>query len=341
MTHAYDFGRLIKRGFYLSPDMVANGNFGSVMPPKRKKKKKKTVVDNNDEPELPKQQSGTLSAKSAAYLFGAWMKQAQNPGQSTTGPITTNPGGTLSLNNPSFSPSVIVSGGTQGPNLGPSNPTGYKPNAPRTAWQEFWNPPYKSHTGLGTYVDVLDRWYNPWTTQNNYEKGEKGLMRAGQAAMGVGATAAAAAGAIAAAPTVAGMVGGGGTAAGGTAAGGAAAASQTPAGQNFIQRAGQFANTAATTAGNLAQQYQTRVAPTLERLNYKPQDVLQDAYAVGTGHLDHVKGPGWGFATPSMPVGAPSFPRPLEAWKQMYGIGAGMLPGGETQGTANLARAGM
>ena len=47
---------------------------------------------------------------------------------------------------------------------------------------------------MQSYGNVLDRWYNPLTKQHNYERGEKGLMRAGQAAMGVGAVAGAAAG---------------------------------------------------------------------------------------------------------------------------------------------------
>lgn len=57
----------------------------------------------------------------------------------------------------------------------------------------------RSHTGWGSYVDVLDRWYNPWTTQKVTERGEEGLMRAGQTAMGIGAGAAATAAAIPAA----------------------------------------------------------------------------------------------------------------------------------------------
>lgn len=60
----------------------------------------------------------------------------------------------------------------------------------------------RSHTGMGSYVDVLDRWYNPWTTQQVTERGEEGLMRAGQTAMGTAAVAGAAAAAIPAAGAV-------------------------------------------------------------------------------------------------------------------------------------------
>lgn len=334
MTHAYDFGRLIKRGFYVSPDMMASGNLGTITPPKRKKKKKKPV-DNNSE-EQPNRQTETLSAKSAAYLFGAWMKQAQDP--------TQIPSGTLSLNNPGqiASPSITVSGGTQGPNMGPPT-TGPDPTAPRSAWQEYWDPKYKSHTGLGTYVDTLDRWYNPWTTQTNYEKGEKGLMRAGQTAMGVAGTAAATAGAITAAPAVAGMFSGGSTAAGGTAAGGAAAASQTPAGQNLMQRGSQMAGNVVNGVQRAADVYQRNIAPTLDKLNYKPEDVLHDGAAAVTGNFDQIKGPNWskGMLPSGLPQGAPSIPRPLAAWKTMYGNAPGMLPGTAATSPAKMMHAGM
>ena len=59
---------------------------------------------------------------------------------------------------------------------------------------------------LQSYGNVLDRWYNPRTKQQVTERGEHGLMRAGQAAMGIGAAAGAAAGGLAlAAPGVAAM----------------------------------------------------------------------------------------------------------------------------------------
>lgn len=81
-----------------------------------------------------------------------------------------------------------------------------------------------------SYGSVLDRWYNPWTTQQITEKGEQGLMRGGQAAMGVGAAAGAGAGLAAGggAALLAGLralaTGGGRLAAGAAGAAGPAAA---------------------------------------------------------------------------------------------------------------------
>ena len=57
---------------------------------------------------------------------------------------------------------------------------------------EGWDGP------LNSYGRVLDRWYNPNTEQQVTEKGEEGLMRMGQTALGVGAGAGLAAGAVAA-----------------------------------------------------------------------------------------------------------------------------------------------
>lgn len=100
MTHAFNFGQDIKRAFYLSPDMVAAGNLGTVTPPKRKKKKKSPFDEHRDTldraekeyndveqqvndidkhtPKLPKQQPENPSAKSAAYVFGAAVQQEFN-----------------------------------------------------------------------------------------------------------------------------------------------------------------------------------------------------------------------------------------------------------------------
>lgn len=314
--------------------MLAVGNLGTVTPPKRKKKKK-PPVDNNNETEPPNRQPEILSAKSAAYLFGAWMKQAQDPNQISSGTLSLSNSGQIAA------PGITVSGGTQGPNLSPPK-TGPDPTAPRSAWQEYWNPKYKSHTGLGTYVDVLDRWYNPLTTQNNYEKGEKGLMRAGQVGAGVGAAAGLAAGGLAAAPALGlGGAGTGGTTAA-TAGTGAVAATQTPAGQNMLQRGGQMASNAVNGVQRAVDVYQRNVAPTLDRLNYKPEDILHDGAAAVTGNFDNIKGPNWakGMLPSGLPQGSPSIPRPLEAWKNMYGNAPGMLPGSTASNTA-MAHAGM
>lgn len=59
----------------------------------------------------------------------------------------------------------------------------------------------KSQTGLGSYADVLSRWYNPWTKQQISEKGEETLMRIGQGGWGLAGAGAAGAG-LAAAPVL-------------------------------------------------------------------------------------------------------------------------------------------
>lgn len=56
--------------------------------------------------------------------------------------------------------------------------------APASFWQQWSRPP----KGSG-YLNTLDRWYNPRTKQQVTERGEKGLMRAGQASMLTGAAA--------------------------------------------------------------------------------------------------------------------------------------------------------
>lgn len=59
----------------------------------------------------------------------------------------------------------------------------------------------KSQTGLGSYADVLSRWYNPWTKQQIGEKGEETLMRIGQGGLALAGAGAAGAG-LAAAPVL-------------------------------------------------------------------------------------------------------------------------------------------
>lgn len=228
--------------------------------------------------------------------------------------------GTLSLANPSMPQGTTTTSGSQIP------PPPPPPPKPPTMTPNPNDGAVRGGKAPG-YTDVLDRWYNPWTKQQVTERGETGLMRAGQVAMGTGAIAGTAAAGLAAAPTIAGMASGGtaGTTAAGAATGGAAA-SQTPAGQNAMQRIGDMAQRGTQMAGQAADFYQRTVDPALKRVNYKPEDVLQDVYAAGTGHFDKIKGPGWGFKTPSSFPGAPSFPKPIEAWKNMYSAGAGMLP---------------
>lgn len=155
-------------------------------------------------------------------------------------------------------------------------------------------------TFLQSYGNVLDRWYNPRTKQQVTERGERGLMRAGQAAMGVGAAAGTAAAGLAAAPALTGAAAG----STGTAVAAAGGATATPAGQNLLQRLPHTAQTAAHT-------YATRVEPALRRVGYGPGDAAHDLYAAGTGNFSRVKGPNWGVAGLSTPsantiTGAPS-----------------------------------
>lgn len=92
MSHAFHFGQHLKRAFYLSPEMFAAGNLGTVAPPKRKKKKKPSQFDEardeldrfekehkseeQAEEERPNRQPGIPSAKLAAHLFGAQVRHA-------------------------------------------------------------------------------------------------------------------------------------------------------------------------------------------------------------------------------------------------------------------------
>jgi hypothetical protein len=239
----------------------------------------------------------------------------------------------------------------------PPPPSGL-PKAPTSTWGG-----YITDTNSGLMKDVgdyfthtLPQTFNPWseayqTADERFKNlpADQMLRRGAQVAGGVGAAAGAGAVALPAmAPALAnaplsavpGMLMGSGGTATAAAGGGAAAGSQTPAGQNLIQRGAQMANTLGQSAANLGSQYQTRVAPTLERFNYKPEDVAQDVFAAGTGNFNKIKGPGWGVKLPSMPQGAPSRPKPVEFWKNMYSAGSGMMPGAGMART-NVMRTGM
>lgn len=190
-------------------------------------------------------------------------------------------------------------------------------------WSNFWTGDYQpsNPTMYDDYRRTMSRYISPWNKDNSGAEGkdrgavDEALKWSTRGAFGTAAVAGTAAAGLAAAPAVSSaMTGGAGTtAAAGT--GGAAAASQTPTGQNMMQRGMQSAGQLANQAGYV---YQNNIDPLLKRLNYKPEDALQDIYAVGTGHADQVKGPGWNLPTPSFPKGAPSFPRPLETWKNLY-----------------------
>ena len=206
------------------------------------------------------------------------------------------------------------------------------PPAPKPAGNFWTGTNYKSNpTPLDDYKRTLSRYVSPWNQDNSGAGGndrgavDTALKWGTRGSLGLGAAAGTTAAAITAAPGVYGaMTGGAGTTTAAGAGGGAAAASQTPAGQNVIQRGaqmvGQFGNQAAST-------YQNTIDPTLKRMNYKPEDVIQDTYMAGTGNFDKIKGPGWGGSLPSMPIGAPSIPKPLESWKKLYRAGSATLPG--------------
>ena len=60
-----------------------------------------------------------------------------------------------------------------------------------------------SRTGFGTYADVVDKWYNPWSTNtDSLSRGEAGLRAIGRAGAGTAAVAGTAAAGLAAAPYV-------------------------------------------------------------------------------------------------------------------------------------------
>lgn len=378
MTAAYQFGLRLKRAFYVSPEMFASGNFSPVPKTKKKKKRKpgdplgdaqreldeyekeQEKLDNEiNTPEERKwpQAPAPLPQKSAAYMFGAWVKQASDEPISpyeNAPPLSPTPP-TLSLGNQQSTPSLLTTGGmspqdkfyTPRVSNGTTVPDTSSHTRLTSTLGAWWNPGYSSHTGLGTYADTLERWYNPWSTQEVKERGEKGLMRAGQISGGVGAVAGLAAGGIAAAPA---LLGGGGTVAGGgglaaagetaaAASGGALAASQTPAGQNMLQRGTQMLGQGANALQNAAYTYHSRVAPVLDRINYKPEDVLHDGTALVTGNADQIKGPGFAigkYKPPSMPQGFTSL-RPKDLLNAVST--AGMA--GNASATPTMAHAGM
>ena len=171
-----------------------------------------------------------------------------------------------------------------------------------------WAGPHGLTGGASPFIDTIDRWYNPWSNSNrSTERGEEYLRVPGQIAMGTGAAAGIAAGGLAAAPAL----GLGGTGSATTAAGTvgtAAAGAQTPAGQNLLQRGAQMAQPVAQFMSQRVLPTANRAADTLNRINYAPQDVLHDAYALGTGNVDKIKGPGWGGAL--KPLGGPSLGLP-------------------------------
>jgi hypothetical protein len=116
-------------------------------------------------------------------------------------------------------------------------------------WSQWANPPKPAGTPTNSpYLNTLDRWYNPWSKQQVTERGETGLMRAGQAAMGVGAATGAAAGGIAAAPALASA---GNSALAGASALGASASTQAPKITNTINNAAYQISSRAPSAQSL------------------------------------------------------------------------------------------
>lgn len=289
-----------------------------------------------------------------AFQFGRFVRVKLAAGPGLPAPTSSLTGKPSLPSTPS--PQLTISG--SGLPKPPAAPAAPKPTVPSSfkggpvgaggepTWGNFayefgqnfnpWNG-RKSQTGYGSYGDVLDRWFNPNTKQQVTEKGEHGLMRGAQIAAGTGAAAGVLAGGIAAAPALGIGAGGGGTTAA-TAGTGAAAATQTPAGQQFMNRAGQFATQAQQTLGNLSTNYFTRVEPTLNRIGYKPEDLAMDGYAAATGNFDKIKGPSWTGRMSSLNIspslglpagsGAPSvkLPSPADVARSIHGV-ASSTPG--------------
>jgi hypothetical protein len=157
---------------------------------------------------------------------------------------------------------------------------------------------------FGDYLHQLNKFYNPWSKAWNEPATdgiEKGLQYAGRAAMGIGAGAAAAAGGLAAAPAVA-------------SAGNTAMATAGSLGTAAMTQGQRLADTATNTLNRVAPRataVASKTMDTLNKFNYSPMDVAQDAYSVGTGNFDKIKGPGI-IKGPSFPMGAPSMPRPMQ-----------------------------
>lgn len=163
---------------------------------------------------------------------------------------------------------------------------------------------------LGDYAHQLNKFYNPWSDAWNEpatDNIEKGLQYAGRGAMGLAAAAGLTAGGIAAAPAITGAAN---TAQAAVGAAGTAAATQG-------QRVMDAANRTAPGVMNFA----NKTMDTLNKINYSPMDVAQDVYAAGTGNFDKIKGPGGAIKGPSLPAGAPSFPRPLQIAKNILQFG--------------------
>lgn len=213
--------------------------------------------------------------------------------------------------------------------------------APSSFLDSWMNPPTPAaSSGAPTgspYINTLDRWYNPFTTQTGREAGEQGLMRAGQAAMGVGAGAVTVAGGIAAAPAVAGAVtagaqqAGAGLAAAGTAAG-AGAQRFGAAVNNMAARIPHTAQNAMMRLNQGANAYNQNVKPVLDKLNYKPQDLALDGYAAATGNFDKITGPGFGSF--DAPIGAPALPTPYQFAQNVQQQHANLGEGGQMRAGA-------
>jgi hypothetical protein len=150
--------------------------------------------------------------------------------------------------------------------------------------------------GPAGYLNTLDRWYNPWTTQTVSHPEEKMLMRAGQGALGLGAAAGVgAAGVAAAAPTlgstalsqlpayVAGNATASTAATGGAAATGAAAANPS-APQRMLPTLSGAVNNASQFGSQLSQRLSTMG-------NNAWNKIPQPAQKAITGYRDYVHKP--------------------------------------------------
>jgi hypothetical protein len=170
---------------------------------------------------------------------------------------------------------------------------------------------------FGNYMHQFNKFYNPWSKAWNEPAKdgiEKGLQYAGRAAMGVGAGAGLAAGGLAAAPAVA--------SAGNTAmatAGGLASTAGVSG-----QQLSRITNTASRLVPK-AQQFTDKAMNTINKINYSPADIANDAYQLVGGNFSGIKGPA-GIPGANLPFGAPSLPTPAQAAQGVTEF-VGSLPG--------------
>ena len=221
-----------------------------------------------------------------AFQFGKNLRM-----KLAAGPAAPVP--TASLTGKSTLPAAPITTGTRPLQNKPQQPTS-KPTSkpPVPPAQRSWGG-YVTDTNSGLMKDVGDYFTHfipqnvPGTTaydtrDERYKNlpVDHNLSMAGTAALGTGLAAGTAAAGLAAAPVVAGAMGSGGTAAG--VGGGVAAATQTPAGQNMLQRGGQMAGQVGTTINNLSASGYLRATDAASNVFQRlPQQMQQGLNAYG------------------------------------------------------------